>query len=834
MATTIDRGDLTYALLGAITKIETEPDGSVSVYGKATDGTIDSDEQIVDPEFADRGMAKWFGTKANVRQMHSTNMPPAGKGIQLVSQPDGQFVRVKVVEPTAALLVREGVYSDFSVGIAKPRIVRDKNARGGRIVDGEIVEISLVDRGANYNAHFSIAKRHADGVIEYIGKVEGADAAKAAFSHDHTHVGPDGVPHRHPHSHAAGTAPHDEFHEGQPHAHSHTEESVTENDDEQAGTEQTPVDDGAAAEKAADAPKCDKCGGSGKLDDAVCDKCGGSGEMKATKLADGEGDEPESSDDSDESEKGKPFPGAAEPFGGKKPKKAKAKAVQPDEIKAADDKPAADPNVGGGVVREDIPRKDYVFPEDAPDGGFPIVNAGDVEDAVNSWGRYKGPRSFDSFKKRLTSIARRKGFEDKLPESWSEKIAKVAGKAAKKAAKKAARAQIVKGASGEVSYLLRQAHDATCAVYTTDVIQMSYPALAKNGVAASLGPTAQQAIYSMLANEVAEDGGQGDESYDIHKLAKAYHALVEVLSNEGMPADSDAETLFLAAREVLHDAFKAANTEALLGGGDSGPTIPSPSDPPSPAQYRRAYLTDGRQAQTASMHDVSVTAPIHPIEGEDFDRGPLTDGQQRSFADKLAIFHDALADWRPELCRMDTSDRSFLAPDPSGWFGSTRQPAESFDRSPDLQRIDNKASAGLRQLDIPKTAPAPGETQGVQQVSLSADPTLRAITQADVDAAVTRATESLSQKVTTLEGLVDQVANAGDPAQRAERGAAGFRGKAAQIGLSAKEERRKAARSRRRSSKVEFYKGLAATGGPAARTRAIEKLAKLGETFEDA
>ncbi len=79
---------------------------------------------------------------------------------------------------------------------------------------------------------------------------------------------------------------------------------------------------------------------------------------------------------------------------------------------------SADPNVGGGRDRTKIPKSDFVFPEDAPDGGFPIVTAGDVSDAVSSWGRYKGSRTFAEFQKRLTSIAKRLGFGSSLPASW--------------------------------------------------------------------------------------------------------------------------------------------------------------------------------------------------------------------------------------------------------------------------------------------------------------------------------------------------------------------------------------------------------------------------------
>jgi hypothetical protein len=79
---------------------------------------------------------------------------------------------------------------------------------------------------------------------------------------------------------------------------------------------------------------------------------------------------------------------------------------------------AKDPNVGGGRDRTKIPKSNFVFPEDAPDGGFPVVTAGDVSDAVSSWGRYKGPHTFDEFKARLTALAKRLGFASSLPAAW--------------------------------------------------------------------------------------------------------------------------------------------------------------------------------------------------------------------------------------------------------------------------------------------------------------------------------------------------------------------------------------------------------------------------------
>jgi hypothetical protein len=120
-------------------------------------------------------MGEWFddgtGVGGNLRAMHSTSIPPAGRAILLDHKPDGEYIRAKVVEPSAIRLVDEGVYSGFSVGIARPRIERDMKARGGRITGGRIVEVSLVDRPALPSAKFAICKAAANGNMEFIGKV---------------------------------------------------------------------------------------------------------------------------------------------------------------------------------------------------------------------------------------------------------------------------------------------------------------------------------------------------------------------------------------------------------------------------------------------------------------------------------------------------------------------------------------------------------------------------------------------------------------------------------------------------------------------------------------
>lgn len=140
------------------------------MYGKATDGTLDLDDQIVDPGWAKEALGDWFKAAANVRQMHSPHIPPAGKGVELTHDDDGTWLTSKVIEPGAQKLVDEGVYTGYSVGIKNPRVIRDTVAKNGRIVGGSIVEVSLVDYPANPSCKFALLKMADSGAVEYVGK----------------------------------------------------------------------------------------------------------------------------------------------------------------------------------------------------------------------------------------------------------------------------------------------------------------------------------------------------------------------------------------------------------------------------------------------------------------------------------------------------------------------------------------------------------------------------------------------------------------------------------------------------------------------------------------
>lgn len=151
----------TYA---AIIKQEKQDDGTLLVYGKATDDSVDIDQQICDAGWLEKAMPEWFKTGGNIREQHSNIA--AGVAKELNSTNDGHYISALVVDPVSVKKVETGVLKGFSIGIRSPRIVRDNKAANGRIIDGQIVEVSLVDRPANPNAKLMLAKSNGTEVIQ--------------------------------------------------------------------------------------------------------------------------------------------------------------------------------------------------------------------------------------------------------------------------------------------------------------------------------------------------------------------------------------------------------------------------------------------------------------------------------------------------------------------------------------------------------------------------------------------------------------------------------------------------------------------------------------------
>lgn len=137
------------------------PDGYMYVKGLASDDTLDLDQQICDPTWLKSALPDWFAV-GNIREMHQAKA--IGKATEMEQTGTGFVVTAKIVDEQAAKMVEEGVYTGFSVGIKGARVVKDAAAPGGRITDGTVVELSLVDRPANPSCVIEIAKS-VDGVL---------------------------------------------------------------------------------------------------------------------------------------------------------------------------------------------------------------------------------------------------------------------------------------------------------------------------------------------------------------------------------------------------------------------------------------------------------------------------------------------------------------------------------------------------------------------------------------------------------------------------------------------------------------------------------------------
>lgn len=157
-----------HAYMGEIVAKRGE-DGTLFVYGKATGPDLDMDRQICDADWLASAMPQWMKSGANIREQHSSIA--SGVGIELDTDGASWFLKGEIVDPVSAKKVEKGVLKGYSIGIKNARVIKDKEAPGGRIVGGDIVEISLVDRPANPTATIEIAKS-VNGTLELVKGLE--------------------------------------------------------------------------------------------------------------------------------------------------------------------------------------------------------------------------------------------------------------------------------------------------------------------------------------------------------------------------------------------------------------------------------------------------------------------------------------------------------------------------------------------------------------------------------------------------------------------------------------------------------------------------------------
>lgn len=153
------------SVFAPITKTVEQDDGSVTVYGKATDGALDGDMQRCDPAWLATAMPAWYMTGGNIREQHDPHRA-IGKAIDHEDDGDGgHYITARIVDPVAVLKTKAGVFTGFSVGISRPKIDKTHpDTPAGIINGGNIVEISLCDRPSNPGCTITLAKAAKPGM----------------------------------------------------------------------------------------------------------------------------------------------------------------------------------------------------------------------------------------------------------------------------------------------------------------------------------------------------------------------------------------------------------------------------------------------------------------------------------------------------------------------------------------------------------------------------------------------------------------------------------------------------------------------------------------------
>jgi hypothetical protein len=155
-----------------ITKQEKTDDGTLIVAGPATDSSLDRDYQIADPAWLDKAMPQWFTDGGGVREQHDAKKA-VGVAVTYQKRDDGQhWIEAEIVDPITIKKIEKNVLRGFSFGAKGARVTTDKAAAGGRIVDGTIYEVSVVDRPANPQCMFTIAKADGGGDLQLVEEPE--------------------------------------------------------------------------------------------------------------------------------------------------------------------------------------------------------------------------------------------------------------------------------------------------------------------------------------------------------------------------------------------------------------------------------------------------------------------------------------------------------------------------------------------------------------------------------------------------------------------------------------------------------------------------------------
>jgi hypothetical protein len=607
--------DVTYVSF-PIEKWETDADGDLIVYGKATDGSLDSDDQIVDPFWAREAVPQWHKTGGNVRFAHDAHRP-VGTSLGVDLTDDGVYVRTLVVDPTAKRLVEKGVLRAYSVGISRPVVERDitGKARGGIIKGGELAEISLVDRPANRNCTFTLAKADSTGTLVKVSKLEGAEEFLAKASAP----SPLDVARRISQSRY-------------PSAHSYSD-PIAQRLADALAAEVMP--EYAAKRDFSEAQRDDAASGGEAMDDGSFPIYSKSDLANAIHLAGHAKD-----------------PAAARAHIRRRAAALDASGMIPETWKVVEfadllkamTREEANRIVGFDLIKE-TPAPEPAVAEKA--GKPSSQDAADTEEANDSDDDDPAQTSDKAGKKKMPFGGNQAMPFGKKPKKGAAKPADGDGSSDKAAALRAQIAQLqaelekctpTMGVSGppqaepvpahrgggsmttgpdvihpdqlwgkamqrvtDAPYAAQRAHDALCPAYPADLVKTAYPALGNLGLAAD----PQELRESALATIAAGDLDSGDRLLAAAKAATYLSALDAVEIDDAMAG--------------LRKAFTDMYPSVRLSPGQV-----------MPSQFQRGFLTPGHARTPSPSGDTSPgTVPAYHPAAADFRRGPITAGQER-------------------------------------------------------------------------------------------------------------------------------------------------------------------------------------------------------------
>jgi phage head maturation protease len=125
------------------------------VYGYATTASLDSQDEVVDLDASFEAVDEWKAW-ANIKEMHR---PETAVGVAPIIEKHvgvGVYIGAKIVDDQAWRKCVEKVYKGFSIG---GKVIKRDEKNSKRITKYQLREVSLVDRPANPDSVFMVAKR---------------------------------------------------------------------------------------------------------------------------------------------------------------------------------------------------------------------------------------------------------------------------------------------------------------------------------------------------------------------------------------------------------------------------------------------------------------------------------------------------------------------------------------------------------------------------------------------------------------------------------------------------------------------------------------------------